>query len=115
MAATRVTVFDDGRVALRDRRVALGLSIREVEECAGAATDHFAKAEKDQPTRIPNIEIFIEWATSLGLELWLVPGDLPPYTRRVIVETRQVQKARKTMTPHHAARRVRLKDARKDE
>lgn len=111
LAATRVTNFDVGRVFLRQRRENLGLTIREVEEIAGAATDHFAKAEKDNPSKIPNTEIFIEWAASLGYEVWLVPGQLSPYARRMIVDTRAQLKSRRTMSPHHAARRDRIKAA----
>ena len=111
LASVRMQTFDNGREFLRDRRVALGLNIKEVEEIAGAATDHLAKAEKDNPSRIPNVEIFLEWATSLGIQVWLVPGDLPPYTRRVIVETRPQLRLRMAKQPHHQARRDRIKAA----
>lgn len=111
LASVAVNSWSDAATFLRKRRDDLGLSIKDVEEVAGAATDHFAKAEKDNPTRIPNAEIFIEWAGALGYSVVLVPGQLTPYARRVIAETRKQIGWRKKMQPHHAARRERRKEA----
>lgn len=87
---TDITIdgYDALRVALRSRREEICLTIKELEEIAGAATDHLAKAEKDQPTRIPNAMLLLEWIQALGYEVVLRPGELPAYTRRVICDTR---------------------------
>lgn len=86
--------YDDARMILRARREGLGLTIREVEEIAGAGVDHLAKAEKDDPTKIPNAQLLIEWAQALGFEVVLRPTELPAYTRRVICDTRDRLDAR---------------------
>jgi len=89
-----IAQYDDIRRLLRARREGLGLTIREVEELAGMATDHLAKMEKDEPTKIPNSQVLIEWALSLGYELVFRPTQLPAYTRRVVAESRRQQGAR---------------------
>ena len=72
--------YDEVRRFLRRRREYLGLSQRDAEECAGMAVDHLAKMEKDDPSRIPNIQTFIEWAQTLGYEVVLRPTDMPLVT-----------------------------------
>ena len=90
--------INDARPALRERRVELGLTIKDVEEVSGIAGDHLAKMEKDGPSKIPNILTFIEQAKSLGYDLVLRPSDegLPTVTIGRIIETRPIQEARKT-------------------
>lgn len=89
--------YNDARKVLRDRREDLGISIAELEEVAGIAKDHLAKFEPDgyrKHNRVPNIEIFLWWANSLGYEVVLRPKELPPITCRAIAETRHLWKAR---------------------
>lgn len=111
LASVTMSSWSDAATFLRSRRDALCLSIKDVEEIAGAATDHFAKAEAINPTRIPNAEIFFQWANALGYDVLLVPGQLTPYARRIIAETRAAQSWRRKMMPHHQARRSRVKGA----
>jgi len=101
-----VTSFDVGRLFLRDRRVSLGLSIREVEEIGGIAEDFLAKFEKDNPSKTPNAQTFLEWAKALGYEVVLRPSFLPPLALRIIAETRAKLRSRITMFRVHAARRL---------
>jgi hypothetical protein len=105
MADVAVGSFGDARKILRKRREDLALTIKELEEVAGAAGDHFAKAEKDDPTKIPNAQIFLEWAASLGFAVILRPVAMPPVALRMISDTRQKTEARRTMQPYHRARR----------
>lgn len=101
----KVETYDDIRLMLRERRESLGLSIREVEEIGGMATDHLAKAEKDDPVKIPNANLLIEWAQSLGFELVLRPTDMTPYAIRTICDTRGVQERRSRRFDIEARRR----------
>lgn len=101
----KVSSYDEVRELLRQRREGLGLTIREVEEIAGAAVDHLAKAEKDDPSKVPNVQLLIEWLQSLGLELVVRPGEMPAYTRRVIAETRDKLEARRRRFRLEAQRR----------
>lgn len=87
-ADRKVASYDDVREILRERRTSLLLNIPEVEEIAGLANSHLAKAEKNSPTRIPNMQIMIEWAQALGYEFVLRPIELTPYAVRTICETR---------------------------
>lgn len=89
--------LNDARPALRERRVELGLTIKDVEDVSGIAPDHLAKMEKDNPSKVPNILTFIEQAQALGYDLVLRPSDagLPPVTIGRIVETRPIQEKRK--------------------
>ncbi len=98
--------FEDARLFLRQRRENLGLIIREVEDVAGIAGDFLAKFEKDDPSKIPNAQTFIEWAQTLGYEVVLRPGKLPPYALRVLAETREKLHQRRTKFRIHAARRA---------
>lgn len=76
--------YDDARVALRLRRQSLGLSIAEVEECAGVVEHHLAKAEKRNPSRTPIMPIFSEWCEALGFGLYVAEAD--DTTRRAQVD-----------------------------
>ena len=89
-----ISQYDDIRRILRERREGLGLTIREVEEVSGMAGDHLAKAEKDDFVKVPNANVMIEWAQSLGFEVVLRPSGLPTYTRRVVAESRKSQASR---------------------
>lgn len=106
LAEVLIERFDDARIFLRDRRDALLLTIREVEEVAGISVDFLAKFEKDDPSKIPNTQTFIEWAQALGYEVVLRPGTLPAYALRTISNTRAVAGRRKTMLRHSRARRA---------
>ena len=86
--------YDEGREALRARRRELRLTIKEVEYAAGIATDHLAKAEKDEPSRVFNFSYFILWARTLGYQVALVPTDLPAATLRAVSETREKVESR---------------------
>lgn len=88
LAEVLVAKFDDARMAMRERREQLGLSIKDVEDIAGLAVDYLAKFERDNPSKIPNAETFIEWCQSLGFTVVLRPTGLPPYALRIISETR---------------------------
>lgn len=98
--------YEDLRVFLRDRRNALVLNIPEVEEMAGMTKDMLAKCEKDNPSKIPNIQTLIEWANSLGYDLVLRHSTLPPKSVRYIVDSRDKVKARTTRLPQWAGRRA---------
>lgn len=80
--------FDDARLFLRARRNALALAIRDVEDVAGISVDFLAKFEKDDPSKYPNAQTFLEWVQALGYEVVLRPAVLPLYALRVIAETR---------------------------
>lgn len=82
--------FDEVRQMLRARRLELALSIPEIEEAAGLTTDHLAKFERPDFSKIPNLDTVIYWAGALGFELVLRPAELPPMTLRMITETRPI-------------------------
>ena len=105
LADIAVTTFEDARLALRARREALGLTIKELEEVAGAAVDHLAKAEKDNPSKYPNTQLLIEWATALGFEVVLRPAPMPAMALRYLADSRKQAPARFRMQAHHRARR----------
>lgn len=88
LAEVIVEQFDDARVAMRDVRERLGLSIKDVEDAAGLAVDYLAKFEKDDVVKIPNAQTFLEWIQALGYTVVLRPTGLPPYTLRIIAQTR---------------------------
>ena len=100
-----VEFFDDARVFLRDRREGLALTIREVEESAGITVDFLAKFEKDDPSKIPNAQTFIEWAKTLGYEVVLRPAPLPPTTLRILSDTRAKLRMRLNKFRIHGERR----------
>lgn len=92
---TVVRSYEDARIALRNKRHSLTLSIAEVEDIAGMASDHLAKAEKENPSRILTTNIFLEWCEALGFEVVLRPKELSPYALRVISQTRARSEARR--------------------
>lgn len=100
LAEIPVEQFDDARVAMRDVRERLGLSIKDVEEAAGLAVDYLAKFEKDDPSKIPNAQTFLEWIQALGYTVVLRPTGLPPYTLRIIAQTRQLLGVRRSSFRH---------------
>lgn len=91
--------------ALKNRRVMLGLSIAEAEECAGVATDHWAKAEGNHPQRQMMSQIVCEMAAALGYDLILRPRSegLPTVTLGVISRTRARTEARRRMARRRGA------------
>ena len=94
--------FNDFRPALRERRQELGLNIKDTEDVSGIATDHLAKMEKDDPSKVPNIMTAIYHANALGYELVLRPRSegLPLMTINRIIETRPIQERRKVHFRH---------------
>lgn len=100
-----VRTFDDARLFLRERREDLAVTIRETEEVAGIAGDFLAKFEKDDPSKIPNAQTFIEWAQSLGYVVTLRPASLSAYMIQVIARTRHRLGARMRQTMHHRSKR----------
>lgn len=86
--------YDDVRRILRDRREELLLTIPEVEEIAGTTKDHLAKAEKENPSRVPGFDIIAEWAEALGYEIVLRPAQLSSLSMRLIAETRRYRRRR---------------------
>jgi transcriptional regulator with XRE-family HTH domain len=101
-----VTDFEDARKFLRERREELRLTIRDVEDISGMADDFLAKFEKENPSKYPNVQTFVEWAKSLGFQVVLVPGEFTPKALRIIAETRHLMTARDQMTSVHRARRA---------
>lgn len=90
-----VDSLDTGRRFLKERREDLCLTIAEVEEIAGMATDHLAKFERENwatagTVRSLNFETFKNLAEALGYRVVLVPGLLPPLALRIISETRHM-------------------------
>lgn len=81
--------YEDLRCVLRDRREDLLLTIMEVEDIAGLTHGHLLKAEKENPTRTPGLDIISEWAAALGYEIVLRPTNLPQLSLRIISEIRQ--------------------------
>lgn len=106
VALVEVRTFDDARKFLRERREDLGLSIKEMEEICGIAADFAAKFEKDDPSKIPNAQTFIEWAQGLGYVVFLKPGKLSSLAMETIAITRHRRAARLRQTRHHRSRRA---------
>lgn len=100
VAEVVVRQFDDARLAFRERREQLGLSIKDVEEMAGLAVDYLAKFEKDDVVKIPNAMTFIEWAQALGYTLVFRSTGLPLYSLRVIAQTRRLLGVRRSSFRH---------------
>ena len=81
--------YHDFRRILRERRESLGLRIGDVEEVSGVGTDYLRKAEKEDPTKIPNFQTALDWAQSLGYEIVLRPGTISDrLSLRTICDTR---------------------------
>ena len=97
--------FDDIREVLRARREDLGWSIRETEEVAGLSVDYLAKFEKDDPSKIPNAIVLVEWAQALGYEWVLRPAALPSLGLRMLADTRDRADARRRRFEHERERR----------
>jgi transcriptional regulator with XRE-family HTH domain len=97
--------FDGLRRLLRSRREALALTIREVEEIAGITVDYLAKFEKNDPSKIPNMQTALDWIQSLGYEVVIRPAEMTPYALRVICETRPKYESRKRRFEIENARR----------
>ena len=91
---TVVTSFEDIRVPLRAAREDYGLTIADVEQASGMADYHLAKCEKDDPSKIPNIATVLHWCGSLGYDVLIRRGPLPPLTLRIMVGTRHRLKRR---------------------
>ncbi len=89
-----LTSFDNARRVLRQRRKDLHLSIAEVEEVAGMTPDRLAKCERDEWTKQPNVQTFIEWAGALGFDVVLQPAAMPPLMLSTIVQTRALVASR---------------------
>jgi transcriptional regulator with XRE-family HTH domain len=102
---TVIRSFEDIRLPLREAREDYGLTIADVEQASGMADYHLAKCEKDDPSKIPNIETVISWAGSLGYDVILRRGSLPLLTLRLIVETRPRLKRRVQRNRSSRARR----------
>jgi len=73
-----VESYDDFRRILRERRESLALTLHELEDMVGVATDYLAKAEKEDPFKMPNIQTGIDWAGAVGLAVVLMPTDREP-------------------------------------
>ena len=102
--------YEDARVYLRDRRESLALSIKDVEECSGMTVDYLAKCEKDDPSKMPNVRTFLEWAQSLGVDVVLMPSKMPAVTARRIADTRSRSKSRARRWQIENDRRARERD-----
>jgi transcriptional regulator with XRE-family HTH domain len=82
--------YETARRELRRRRLTLGLVIEEVELTAGLSLSHIGKMEKENPSKIPNLETFVVWAGTLGYDVIIRPRSIPLQTVKVISETRGV-------------------------
>lgn len=100
LAEIHVGSFEDMRMALRDRREQLCLSIKDVEDAAGLATDHLAKFEKDATLKIPNIQTAMDWAQALGYTLVLRQTGMPQVTLGLIARTRHLLAKRMSSFRH---------------
>lgn len=79
---------DDFRRGVRAKRMALGLSIEDMEWIAGLSTDHIAKMEKPRPSKMPGLMALFTWAEAAGFQIMLRPKELPEQTLRQLIETR---------------------------
>ena len=86
--------FEDARTFLLHRRPRLALSISDVEHIAGMTPDYLAKFGKDNPSKIPNAQTFLEWAQALGMEVVFRPARLPLIGLRQVADTRALAVAR---------------------
>jgi transcriptional regulator with XRE-family HTH domain len=80
--------YEEARVALRQRRKDLGLSIDDVEDIAGMASSHLAKAEIPRASRFASLDTMALWAGALGYDIVLRPKPLTPKALRVLTEKR---------------------------
>jgi len=102
----QVASYDEIRLHLRAARERLLLSIREVEEISGIASDHLAKVEKDHNPRMPPAQMLFDWAGALGYELVLRPVPLPALAIRTIMDTRDKTAARTKRNTMESRRRA---------
>lgn len=102
----QVATYDEIRRQLRAARESLLLTIREVEEISGIASDHLAKVEKDLNPRMPPAQMLFEWAGALGFEIVLRPAPLPSLAIRTIMDTRDKTAARTKRTTLEGRRRT---------
>jgi len=102
----QVASYDDIRRQLRAARESLLLSIREVEEISGIASDHLAKVEKDKNPRMPPAQMLFDWAGALGFEIVLRPIPLPALAIRTIMDTRDRTAARTKRNTMESRRRA---------
>lgn len=103
--------FEEMRNLLRRRRVELALSIHEVEEVAGIAVDFLAKFEKDNPSKLPNIQTALEWVQALGFEVVLRPASMSTLGLRTICDTRDKLETRRKRFKHDERQRQDRRDA----
>lgn len=89
--------FGDVAKLSRDRRHELAWSIAETEEVAGMTPDYLAKMEKDNPSKIPNVNTFVDLMNAEGYEVFVRKAKMPPIALRAIVETRHRVEARRQM------------------
>jgi transcriptional regulator with XRE-family HTH domain len=102
----RIQSYDDLRQQLRERREALLLSIREIEEIAGLTVDHLAKLEHDGRTRLPDIQTIMDWCGAVGYEIVLRPVPMTALALRTICDTRDRVDARAKRMSIEARRRA---------
>ena len=70
------------------------------------------KAEKDNPDRVMSVEGFIVWANTLGFEVVLRSGDLPPVTLRELANSQPQVETRKQRRAMYERRREEKERAR---
>ena len=78
--------WQEARKFLRERRHKLKVTISDVEDIAGLADGHVLKAEKNQPMRVPQFDTMMNWAAALGVEVWLIPKQLPRQLKARLAE-----------------------------
>lgn len=70
-----VETWDDLRRIFRERRETLGLRLHELEDMVGVATDYLAKAEKEDPSKVPNTQTAFDWGQAMGYYIRLRPKE----------------------------------------
>lgn len=100
-----IASHEDFRLLMRAERERLALTISEVEDAAGLSTSHLLKAEKDDPSRVVNLDTAIDWASALGGSLVVVFGPMPVRTLRIVAETREDVSRRRIINETAQARR----------
>lgn len=109
----QVSFYAEWQNVLRGRREELGLTLHELEDVLGVATDYLAKAEKPSPAKIPNLQTALDWASALGLRVVIVPGPIQEASAlQAVVDTRPKLKRRRGRVRIDRARRG--EDARPD-
>lgn len=77
---------ETARLALRSRRHQLGLTLPSFDAISSLTVYHFAKAEKDNPSRAMGMDLPAVWAASFGYEIVLWPKVLPPLALKILEE-----------------------------